>query len=70
MSVSIAVSAQSIELLRAHVAPGKQLATGIRLPDGRWAIEVDEEVLAHLNAIHLDPDQAIRILCSTWVGHA
>ena len=50
MSKSIAVSAQSIELLRAH--------------------EVDEEVLAHLNAIHLDPDQAIRILCSTGVGHA
>ena len=70
MSVSIAVSDDSIALLRAHVAPDKQLAVGLRLPRGRWAIEVDDEVAAALAAIDADPDKAIAILCTTGVGHS
>lgn len=70
MSHSIAVSQASIDLLRAHVAPGRELATGIRLSSDRWAIDVDDEVFAALTAIDADPDKAIRVLCSTGVGRA
>ena len=69
MSHSIAVSQSSIDLLRARVANGKSLAVGMRLPDGRWAIDVDDDVFSALAAIDPDADKAIAILCTTGVGH-
>lgn len=70
MPVSIAVTQHALDLLRAHVAPGRYLAVGLRLPDGRWAIDVDAEVHVRLLAIDPDPSRAIEILCTTGVGHA
>ncbi len=70
MSRSIAVSQATIDLLAAHVTPGKVLGVGLRLPDGRWAIDVDDEVFAQLSAIDPDPETAIRMACTRQMGRA
>lgn len=65
--VKIAISKSSRDALVGHGA-NPALST-LRL-DGLYVISIDEEVAARLDAVHPDPDQAIRILCSTGVGHA
>ena len=66
---TIVISAVSKALLDAHSSScacygGRQLA------DTSWEIEVDEEVAFALDRIAGDPDEAIRMLCTTGVGHA
>lgn len=67
--VKIVISKSSHEALAARATSGVFLA-GQERSDGMFVIVVDEEVAAKLDAIHPDPDQAIRILCSTGVGNA
>ena len=67
--VKIVISKSSHEALAARATSGVFLAGQAR-PDGMFVIVVDEEVSARLEAIHPDPDQAIRILCSTGVGNS
>ena len=67
----ITISAASRALLEAHVQPGRSLGAQRReLPGGRVEIDVDEEVGAALEAIDPNPDEAIRVLCTTGVGRS
>lgn len=68
--MKVIISAASRALLAAHVLPGRQLADLPALPDGRFEVDLDEEVFWHLSALDPDPDRAIAQLCSTGVGHA
>jgi hypothetical protein len=68
----IKISPSSHDLLVARAAhQGKVMRSGRRLPDGRFEIEVDDEVMVALEAIAPgDPDEALRIMSTTGVGHA
>jgi hypothetical protein len=65
---TIVISAVSKVLLDARATHG--LCGGRQLSDTSWEIEVDDEVAFRLDQISGDPDEAIRMLCATGVGHA
>lgn len=68
---TIIISAASRALLEAAVRPGARMLPARReLPDGRFEIEVDEDVHAALLLVDPDPDAAIRVMFTTGVGHA
>lgn len=66
---TITISATSYALLSAHARNG-MIYPVQKQADGRFVIELDDEVATHLSAISSDPDSAIAILCSTGVGRA
>lgn len=66
----VSVSARSRELIEAQVRPGARLQPARPRADGRFDVEVDEDVLQALEALDPDIDRAILRLCSTGVGHA
>jgi hypothetical protein len=58
---TIKISAENRARLKAKaIYPWKE--TGKLLPDGRYEIEVDDEVMERLQAISPDPDVAIETL--------
>lgn len=66
---TLIISAATHALLSAHSTTG--LVYPVRKQsDGRFVIDVDDEVEARLAAIDADPDRAIEILCTTGVGRA
>lgn len=67
--VKIVISKSSHDAIAAW-AIGRFVSTARVRPDGMYVISIDDEVAARLEAVYSDPDQAIRILCSTGVGHA
>lgn len=42
---------------------GGLMRGGVRMPDGRWRVMVDADVVEGLNKIHVDPSTAIIMLC-------
>ena len=66
---TISISAASHALLSARSSTGFIYPVR-KQSDGRFLIEVDDEVMARLDAIDQDPDLAIAIACSGLVGNA
>lgn len=64
---TISISPESHDLLMAHGAFDPAV---IRKSDGRYLIEIDEEVDAALQMIDDNPDKAIYRMCTTGVGRA
>jgi hypothetical protein len=58
----ITISAENYTRLHARALVAYPWLTGKRLPDGRYEIEVDDEVLERLRAISTDMDVAIELL--------
>ena len=67
--VFIVISDEAKVCLAAHGTNGT-LAGCIRLPDGRWQIEVDIEVHAVLRRLDGDMSRAVLIACSGQHGRA
>ena len=71
MKGTIVISASTLALLEAHALPGSKFVSGVRArADGRFDVSVEDDVADSLAIIHDDPDLAIRLLCSSGVGHA
>lgn len=53
-------------------ANGRRLSTkrSAQQGDGRWSVEVEQDVADALAAVDADPDVAIRIMFTTGVGRA
>lgn len=66
---SVSISPETRALLEAHTTMGVLGDTTLQA-DGRYSIDLDPEVLARLRLISTDIDEAIRVVCSTGVGHA
>ena len=69
--IPIILRTSTLALIEAHATPGVPFLNNSRpLPDGRREVLVGEDVAESLAHIHPDPDLAIRLLCSSGVGHA
>lgn len=67
----IVITDSSRQLLAARSPTGRlsnEHAT--RLPGGRWSVVVDDATANALASVDPDFDVAIRIMCTTGVGHA
>lgn len=42
---------------------GRLMRAGLRIPDGRWRVMVDADLVDELNKIDRDPSTAIIMLC-------
>lgn len=69
MSKRLVVSASTHQLIEAHSRTGFVYPVQ-KTADGRFIIDLDDEVVAELAAIDLDPETAIRIACSGQLGRA
>lgn len=67
--VSIVISDEARVCLAAHSTTGA-MAGGVRLPDGRWKIDIDIEVHAVLRRLDGDISRAVLIACSGQHGRA
>lgn len=66
--ISIAITEEARALLEAHAIG--QMVGGIRLPDGRFAIDVEDDVHAMLVALDPDMSMAVKLACSKQFGRA
>lgn len=65
----VIISAASRALLAARAYNGR-LSGGEVQPDGRVLVELDSDVYDAMASVDPDIDTAIRVMCTTGVGHA
>lgn len=68
--IAIILRESTLALIEAHATPGVPfLNTSRPIGNGLCEVMVGEDVAESLAHIHADPDLAIRMLCSSGVGH-
>ena len=68
--VKVSISTTSLTLIQAHQRSGHGFEGVRRLANGRYEIELDEEIRSALLVLDNDLDMAIAQLCAGIFGHA
>jgi hypothetical protein len=67
---TITINAATLQRLDAHSISGRTVGAR-KLPDGRYQIDLEDDVVAAMQRIDPDPDRAIGIATgSISIGHA